>query len=148
MKTFIFSIVCSLLVNPLIIRDAVHNDFFISIFLNSSSLILFLFLEYRSWAKVYDESSSAKSYFVPTFTSLGVYIVISATMYLLTNIGVLNVVIFDSHLFSWIFRAARFFEPIMVASQNFSLAFISLVLTYALMAGLIFATPLFFTHRK
>ncbi|MBQ9736998.1 MAG: hypothetical protein IJV86_01160 [Clostridia bacterium] len=133
LKIFLSSTICSLLFYSLISKEAAITEPFICFFLNTASLLLFLFLVYRSWARVYDNSNNALEYFVPTITSFVVYV--------LTSVALYSVRFF---LYMWIFLPTRFLEPQLA----FSIAPLSILVTYALMAVLLFATPILYTHRR
>ena len=133
LKIFLSSTICSLLFYALISKEAALTEPFICFFLNTAALLLFLFLVYRGWARVYDNSNNAFEYFVPTVTSFVVYV--------LTSVALYSVRFF---LYMWIFLPTRFLEPQLTSALDP----LSIWVTYALMAVLLFATPILYAHRR
>lgn len=133
LKIFLSSTICSLLFYSLISKKVALVDPFICFFLNTAALLLFLFLVYRNWAHVYNNSFSAFEYFLPTVTSFVVYVLTSAVLYSARFF-----------LYMWIFLPTRFLEPQLTST----LAPLSIWVTYALMAVLLFVTPILYAHRR
>ncbi len=125
-KTFFISIVCSIVFALMIYRDSALPNAFICLLLNTAALLLFLYLNYLSWTRLYTNCYSAVEYFAPTISAVTVYAAVSSYFYAKRF-----------WFYMWLFLPTRFLEP----KLNSQFAFASVVVTHLLLYGLIFMTP-------
>lgn len=133
LKVFVFSAISSTMFAFLIYKDSIMADGLLCTFLNTASLLLFLFLEYKSWSKLYETSESMSGYFVPCISALVAYIIVSVILYSIRF-----------SLYMWTFLPTRFLEP----QLPWEIAWVSVAVSYLLMAFIIFMTPIFFANKK
>ncbi len=126
LKTILISMVCSIVFAIMIYRDTALPNTFICTILNTASLLLFLYLHYVNWCKLYENSYSPAEYFVPTITSFSIYALISSFLYAKRFF-----------LYMFLFLPTRFLEP----KLNSNFAFVSVIVAHILMFFLIFMTP-------
>lgn len=126
LKTLLISIVCSVIFALMIYRDSALPNSFVCTILNTASLLLFLYLHYLNWSKLYENSYSPSEYFVPAITAFSIYAAISSFLYAKRFF-----------LYMFLFLPTRFLEP----KLNSDFAFVSVVVAHVLFFGLIFMTP-------
>ena len=135
-KTLCLSILCSIIFSIMIFRENVVIYRYVCFVLNVAAFLLFLFLYRRNWTKFYKNTFSLAEYAVPAAVSFFVYALFSALLYInnSANIGGLKV----SFIFRWLFQHTRFLEPML----NSEYAFISVLVSHAITAGVLFYIPL------
>lgn len=132
-KAFLFSILCSIIFALMIYRDDAITIRKVCFILNSSALLLFFYLNFRSWSKLYLEAFTHAEYFVPTLTSVFVYSTVSFLLYRIKFL-----------YYMWLFLPTRFLEP-MLTSQY---AFVSFWAAQAAFLMLVFLTPRFTVGKR
>ncbi|MBR5155381.1 MAG: hypothetical protein IKW62_02725 [Clostridia bacterium] len=125
-KTFLISIVCSVIFALMIYRESALPNSFICLVLNTAALLLFLYLHYLNWVRLYERSFNATEYFVPALSAVGVYAAVSSYFYSKRFI-----------FYMWLFLPSRFLEP----KLNSDFAFVSVIVAHLLFLGLVFMTP-------
>lgn len=133
LKVFLFGIICSVIFSLMIYRDSALPNPFICFILNFASLVLFLFMTFKSWSRLYLDSFTAAEYFIPTLISFAIYTLISGFLY--HN---------RFFMYMWLFLPTRFLEPMLKTGYDY-VSFITAQLT---MFVLIFLTPGFTVGRK
>ncbi len=132
-KIFLISFVCSMVFVLMIYRDSALPNIFICLILNTTALLLFLYLNYQNWSRLYMTCLKPVEFFVPTISATAVYALVSSYFYS-------KRVIF----YMWLFLPTRFMEPII----NRDAAFTSVVVTYSLLLILAFMTPQMVSRRR
>ena len=133
LKTLLISIVCSVVFAIMIYRDSALPNSFICTILNTASLLLFLYLHYVNWCRLYENSYSPAEYFVPAIAAFSIYAAISAFLYSKRFF-----------LYMFLFLPTRFLEP----KLNSDFAFVSVIVAHILMFSLIFMTPPLMYRKK
>lgn len=108
-NTFCISILCSVIFSLMIYRDTVLFNTFTCFTLNTTSFIMFLFLYYKCWSRVYMRSFSNADYWVPALISYAVFCSISSFLYIIKA----------KDVFPWLFQQTRFLEPLLNADYKF-----------------------------
>ena len=126
LKTFMFGIICSVIFSLMIYRDSALPNAFVCFVLNLASLLLFLFMVFKSWSKLYLDSFTAAEFFVPTLSSYAIYTAISAFLYSKRFF-----------MYMWLFLPTRFLEPMLTSGYDF----VSYIVAQTAMLVLIFLTP-------
>ncbi len=126
-KTFCISIICSVIFSLMIYRETALFSAFACFILNSTSFILFLFLYYKSWSRVYIRSFSSADYWVPALISFAVFCTVSSWLYIIQA----------KDVFPWLFQQTRFLEPLL----NRDYKFISFIVSQLLILATLVAVP-------
>lgn len=132
-KTFTIGIVCSVIFALMILSDMAITDAFVCLILNTAALLLFLYLHFVNWSKLYDESLTAAQYFIPTLIAFALYVAVSSYCYSIRF-----------SLYMWTFLPTRFLEP----KLNSDYAFVSVIVAHILFLVLIFITPVLYDRRR
>ncbi len=125
-KIFLISMVCSIVFALMIYRDSALPNAFICLVLNTTALLLFLYLNYLNWARLYENCVTAPEYFVPTLSAVAVYAAVSSYFYSKRFV-----------FYMWLFLPTRFLEP----KLNAEYAFVSVIIAYLLLLCMAFMTP-------
>ncbi len=126
-KTFCISIICSVIFSLMIYRETALFSAFACFILNTTSFILFLFLYYKSWSRVYIRSFSSTDYWIPALISFAVFCGISSWLYIIQA----------KDVFPWLFQQTRFLEPLL----NRDYKFISFIVSQLLILATLVAVP-------
>ncbi len=126
-KTFCISIICSVLFSLMIYRENVLFSTFACFILNATSFIMFLFLYYKSWSRVYMRSFSNTDYWVPALGSFAVFCIVSSWLYIIQA----------KDVFPWLFQQTRFLEPLL----NRDYKFVSFIVSQLLILATLAAVP-------
>ncbi len=132
-KIFLISAVCSTAFAFMIYRDSALPNAFICLVLNTSAFLLFLYISYINWSKMYENTYSPSEYYIPAAVSVLAYAAVSAFFY--------------SQRFTfymWFFLPTRFLEP----KLNRDYAYLSVVAAYVITFALVFVTPAFANRRR
>lgn len=132
-KTFFISIICSVIFSLMIYRDTVLFSALACFILNVTSFILFLFLFYKSWSRVYMRSFTKADYWVPALVSYAIFCGISSYLYIIQA----------KDVFPWLFQQTRFLEPLL----NREYKFISFIIAQLLILGTLGIIPIFNPDR-
>lgn len=133
LKVFVFGIICSVIFSLMIYRDSALPDAIVCFILNLASLLLFLFLVFKSWSRLYLDSFTAAEYFIPTLSGFAIYTAVSAFLYY-------N----KFFMYMWLFLPTRFLEPLLKSGFDY----VSYLVAQLIMFALIFLTPRFTVGRK
>ena len=133
LKTLLISIVCSVVFAIMIYRDSALPNSFVCTILNTASLLLFLYLHYANWCKLYENAYSPAEYFVPAITAFCIYAALSSVLYATRFFSLSG----GSLVYMFMFLPSRFLEP----KLNSDFAFVSVIVAHVLLFGLIFMTP-------
>lgn len=126
LKTLLISIACSVVFALMIYRDSALPNPFVCTILNTAALLLFLYLHYLNWSKLYQNAFSPSEYYTPAVFAFVIYAAISSALYAIRF-----------PLYMFLFLPTRFLEP----KLNADFAFMSVVIAHAVFFGLIFMTP-------
>ena len=127
-KTFFISIICSVIFSLMIYRDTVLFSALACFILNVTSFILFLFLFYKSWSRVFMRSFTNADYWVPALVSYAIFCVVSSYLYIIQA----------KDIFPWLFQQTRFLEPLL----NKEYKFISFIVAQILILGTLGIIPI------
>ncbi len=125
-KIFSFSTVCSTVFALMIYRASASSNVFISFVLVIAAALLFLYLCYANWSKLYERTYSPSEYYIPAISAILVYAAVSSLAYLKRFI-----------LYMWIFMPTRFLE----LKLNSDYAYLSVLTIYLALLTVIFIIP-------
>ena len=133
LKVFLFGIICSVIFSLMIYRDSALPNPVVCLILNFSSLMLFLFITFKSWSRLYLDCFTPAEYFIPTLVSFTAYTLVSGISY--HN---------RFFMYMWLFLPTRFLEPMLKSGYDY----VSFIAAQLAMFALIFLTPRFTVGRK
>lgn len=133
LKTFIISIICSVIFSLMIYRESALPNSFVCFVLNLASLFLFLFIQHKVWSKLWIEAYTLSEYYIPALTSFAVHTLVSGLLYY-------N----KFFLYMWLFLPTRFLEPKLMTGYDF----VSYVAAQFIFFILIFITPKITLDRR
>lgn len=139
-KTLCLSILCSIIFSIMIFRENVVIYRYVCFVLNIAAFLLFLFLYRRNWTKFYKYTFSLAEYAVPATVSFLIYATLSTLLYINNSAAFFGLKV--SFIFRWLFQHTRFLEPML----NSEYAFISVLASHAITAGVLIYIP--FTVSK
>ncbi len=125
-KIFLGSIVCSIIFAFMIYSDTALPNPFICFVLNGAAFLIFMYINYFNWTKLYDNTYSNSEYYVPAISAALSYAVVSSYCYS-------KRVAF----YMWVFLPTRFLEPRL----NSSYLYLTVVASCFLLFVLLFAVP-------
>ncbi len=135
-KTLCLSILCSIIFSVMIFRENVVAYRYVCFVLNVAAFLLFLFLYRRNWTKFYKNTFCMSEYAIPATVSFLIYATLSAFLYINNSAAIFDIKI--SLIFRYLFQHTRFLEPML----NSEYAFISVLVSHAITAGVLFYIPL------
>ncbi len=132
-KTFLASILCSIVFAFMIYRDTALPYVFVCLVLNGSAFFLFLYIFYRNMTKLFEKSFTASEYLVPALCSVAAYILVTVPLYTKRFM-----------FYMWFFMPTRFIEPWL----NSRFAYLSIIVAYFAMLIVVAVAPMLDYRRK